>query len=128
MVAEASQPFYPAVAIPRVSTDARRDELESAARRLLEALLTPNLQGVKRVCDGKESRFEFVAPIQVIYWRVADLAGSPYLRQCVDCNTVFFAGDARQIFCPPPQGIRESRCPKRYRMRELRKSKKGGRK
>ena len=81
MVAEASQPFYPAVAIPRVSTDARRDELESAARRLLEALLTPNLQGVKRVCDGKESRFEFVAPIQVIYWRVADLAGSPYLRQ-----------------------------------------------
>jgi len=119
-------PFYASAAIRRVSTDARRGELESAARRLLETLIDPNLEGVKRHCDGKESRFEFVAPIQVIYWRVADLAGSPYLRQCVDCNTVFFASDARQIFCPPPQGIRESRCARRYRMREIRKSIKGG--
>lgn len=125
MVPVLTSPFYASITIPRVSTDARRNELESAGRQLLEALLNRNLEGVKRVCDGKESRFEFVAPIQVIYWRLADLAGSPYLRQCVDCNTVFFASDARQIFCPPPQGIRESRCAKRYRMREIRKSKKG---
>jgi hypothetical protein len=120
-------PFYDSLAVPRVAKDARRVELESATRRLIECLLNPNLKGVKRVCDGKQSHFEFIAPIQVIYWRVADLTGSRYLRQCIDCSTVFFATDARQVFCPPPRGIRESRCAKRYRMREARKSKKQGR-
>jgi hypothetical protein len=32
----------------------------------------------------------------------------------------FFAHDGRQRFCPPPQGIKESRCARRFRMRARR--------
>ena len=42
------------------------------------------------------------------------------LRQCIECKTPFFATDNRQRFCPPPAGVRESRCGKRHQMREFR--------
>jgi hypothetical protein len=89
-------------------------------------MLNPNVEGVPRICDGKESRFRFTALVQVVYWQLADLAGSRYLRQCLECKTLFFASDNRQVFCPPPAGVRESRCAKRHQMRELRNRKQAG--
>lgn len=115
-----SAPFFAAVTVPSLSGDQTKNAVEAATRGLISALLNPNLEGVSRVCDGKESRFRFTALIQIVYWRLADFAGSRYLRQCIECKTPFFATDNRQRFCPPPAGVRESRCGKRHQMREFR--------
>jgi hypothetical protein len=120
-----SAPFSATVTVPRLSGDQTKNAVEAATRALISALLNPNLEGVSRVCDGKESRFRFTALIQIVYWRLADFIGSRYLRQCIECKTPFFATDNRQVFCPPPGGVRESRCGKRHQMREFRNQRMG---
>ena len=57
------------------------------------------------------------ASFQEIYWRLADrVAEGHQVKQC-RCEAYFFPEDARQRFCPPPPGMNESRCGRRYRMR-----------
>jgi hypothetical protein len=92
------------------------------ARAVLRAFLEPNLCGVDRGYDPETGRsvFKFKALIQLIYWQVADWINGERLRACEECQTIFFASDDRQRFCPPPQGINESRCARRARMRALR--------
>ena len=96
----------------------------STADALLSQLLEPNLDGVRRRIDLQEAEpvFDFSALMQVIYWQVADalLTKAP-IREC-QCGTLFFAVDNRQQFCPPPAGVRESRCGRRFRMRERREN------
>ena len=117
-------PWYTTINISGLGTNAKRDEVRSAAQDLLGQILNPNLESVSRIYDGWRSIFKFHVLIQLIYWKVADLAGSPYLRQCKDCHTYFFGRDKRQQTCPPPSGIKESRCARRYRMREWRAKRK----
>jgi len=117
-------PWNKTINFSGVSINSKKDEVRSMAEDLLGQILNPNLEGVSRIFDGHKSIFEFHVLIQLIYWRVADLTGSPYLRQCKDCHTYFFAKDKRQQTCPPPSGIKESRCARRYRMREWRAKRK----
>jgi hypothetical protein len=86
-----SAPFFAAVTVPSLSSDQTKNAVEAATRALISALLNPNLEGVSRVCDEKESRFCFTALIQIVYWRLADFAGS---RICGS------ASSARHRFLP----------------------------
>ncbi len=68
------------------------------SRRIIGALLDPNLGGVTRVYDttSGEVPFRFRALIQVIYWQLADrLIGGEGLRQC-RCGGWWFPTDSRQ--------------------------------
>jgi hypothetical protein len=120
LIAMVAPPWFETITVECPPAKASIGQVAEAAQELLAGLITPNLAGVQRIYDGKRSRFEFRALIQLIYWRLADMAGSSSLRQCEECSTYFFCSDPRQRFCPPPAGIRESRCAKRQRMRQLR--------
>jgi hypothetical protein len=112
--------FVPTTAAPwKVPLELKvRDTLERygatvAARRLVVGLIRPNLSGVPRDIDPKtaHSVFRFTAPVQVVYWALADgLDGGRGLRKCQECQVWFFLRDMRERFCPPPPGVRESRC------------------
>jgi hypothetical protein len=120
LVATVTPPWFETITVECPTSQASIRQVAEAAQELLARLITPNLVGVQRIYDGRRSRFEFRALIQLIYWRLADMAGSSFLRQCDECSTYFFCSDPRQRFCPPPAGIRESRCAKRQRMRQWR--------
>jgi hypothetical protein len=120
LVATVAPPWFETITVECPPSQASIGQVAEAAQQFLARLITPNLAGVPRIYDGKRSWFEFRALIQLIYWRLADMAGSSSLRQCEECSTYFFCSDPRQRFCPPPTGIRESRCAKRQRMRQLR--------
>jgi hypothetical protein len=96
--------------------------LTKKTHALLQACLAPNLGQVGRVYDSESGRsvFQFQALIQLIYWQLADWINGERLRECRECHMYFFAHDGRQQFCPPPQGIKESRCARRFRMRARR--------
>lgn len=109
--------------------------LEEKAQALLRACLAPNLGNVERVYLPEAGRkampkigrtgFRFHALIQLIYWQLADWINGERLRECRECHMYFFAHDGRQQFCPPPQGIKESRCARRFHMRARRAGHKG---
>jgi hypothetical protein len=120
LIATVAPPWFETITVECPPSQASIGQVAEAAQEFLARLMTPNLAGVQRTYKWKSGRFEFRALIQLIYWRLADMAGSSSLRQCEECSTYFFCGDARQRFCPPPAGIRESRCAKRQRMRQWR--------
>ena len=93
------------------------------ARQMSSDLLNPNLATVSRmmVPETGELRFRFDALIEALYWQMADDMTRYQVRRC-ECGARFFARDERQIYCPPPPGIHESRCGKRFRMRKLRET------
>lgn len=92
-----------------------------SAYRVVDAVLNANLGAAVRRIEGGKSVLQFTSLIQLIYWRVADYRNGERLRQCEECGTWFFATDARQRYCPPAGGRRESLCGKRARARGLRK-------
>jgi hypothetical protein len=120
LIATVAPPWFETITVECPPSQASIRQVAEAAQELLASLMTPNLAGVQRTYKWKSGRFEFRALIQLIYWRLADVAGSSSLRQCEECSTYFFCSDPRQRFCPPPAGIRESRCAKRQRMRQWR--------
>ena len=92
------------------------------ARRLVAALVSPNLETVHRIVDPETNapQFRFRSLIEVIYWQLADSLGHHEIGQCA-CGKLFFRRDPRQRFCPPNKALRgESLCAKRYRMRRAR--------
>jgi len=93
-------------------------------RALLAELLNPNLGTIRRVIDPSagRSRVDFVALVQVAYWVLAEAADGHNVRPCAACPVLFVAHDERQTYCPPPPGVRESRCGRVYRERERRKA------
>jgi hypothetical protein len=70
--------------------------------------------------------FKFKALIQLIYWQVADWINGKRLRECQECQTIFFASDDPQRFCPSSQKINESRCARRARERARREKQRAG--
>jgi hypothetical protein len=119
-IATVAPPWFETIPVECPPSQASIRQVAEAAQDFLARLLTPNLAGVQRKYKWKSGRFEFRALIQLIYWRLADVAGSSSLRECEECSTYFFCSDPRQRFCPPPAGIKESRCAKRQRMRQWR--------
>jgi hypothetical protein len=91
------------------------------SRRIIAALITPNLARVRRIYDSDSGvpRFVFDRLVDVVYWQLADALTASDLRQC-PCGQVFFAQDKRQQVCPPLPGQRESLCGRRFRMRRWR--------
>lgn len=81
-------------------------------RRVIAALLTPNLANVRRVFDATEGtpRFDFPQLIDRLYWELADQLTAGDLRQC-PCGALFFTKDARQRVCLPVPPRHESACP-----------------
>lgn len=95
----------------------------SAAKCAFSMLLTPNLADVPLVIDPESGRpaFQFRALIQAVYWMLADRWGiGRRPKRCKEDGALFFADDGRERFCPPPPGVKESRCGRRWRMRRLR--------
>jgi hypothetical protein len=100
----------------------RKIDVDSATRCLIAEMLNPNLEGVSRICNGKESCFRFKALVQVVIgnWRIS-------LARAI-CGS---ASNARRRslpptidnYCPPLAGVRESRCAKKHQARELRNRK-----
>lgn len=97
------------------------DALEQS-RLLVAQLLNPNLKGIPRRFDPDTgaSEFHFSAPVQIIYWQLADHAGIDKPRRCM-CGALFFALHANQKFCPPTPGQKSSRCAARFRQRRKRR-------
>jgi hypothetical protein len=93
----------------------------SVQRLVIAQLLNPNIAGVNRRYDTTrgEPVFHCRALIEVIYWQLADRLGVCKVRRC-ECGALFFAADARQKFCPPIEGKKESACAKRFYMRRFR--------
>ena len=109
-------PWTAALHLPPQSARVR-----DSARDVLSQILDPNLEGVPRATDrGRGPAFAFRALIQLVYWRIADgfEARTP-VRECA-CGARFFADHGHQRYCPAPPGIAESRCGRRYRMRDRR--------
>jgi hypothetical protein len=92
------------------------------ADQLIARILEVNLVGVRRGVPSRNGRdvFHFKAPIQLIYWRLNDYLGRYAIKLCQGCERPFFAMDARQRFCPPPPGIKESRCAAKRRVAHAR--------
>lgn len=92
------------------------------SRRIIDALLTPNLIHIRRRYDPVEGVPRFVGEylIDAVYWQLANDLKAGDLRQC-PCGQLFFAQDKRQKHCPPLPGRRESRCGQRFRMRNKRR-------
>jgi hypothetical protein len=110
------------VNVPRGAFEMKRNELEATARVFVARLLNPNLGAVDRIYDAAlgQSVFRFKSLLSLIYWRLADASAAEDLSECHECGAVFFADDAREVYCPPPPGVRESRCGRRFRMRRAR--------
>ncbi len=94
----------------------------TTATQVLAALITPNLIGVPRAIDPVSgvAVFRFTALVQAVYWLIADRMDSRSLRHCQECGGLFLADDERERYCPPPPGVRQSRCRRRLHERERR--------
>ena len=57
-----------------------------------------------------ESIFRFDALIECIYWHLANRLEQGGLHRCHQCRRFFFSRDPRLKFCPPPKGVKRSRC------------------
>ena len=74
---------------------------------------------------GFRSDFRYQALIEVIYWHLADTLTGRRIRRCKaqGCGGLFAQTDPRQLYCPPPIGVRgKSRCAERERKRRQRKT------
>lgn len=89
---------------------------------LIAQRLNPNLLGVnfRYNPESGEAELRFRALVEVVYWQLADKIGVRGPRRC-RCGMYFFPRDERQRFCPPPPGVRESRCGRRFRMQKSRR-------
>jgi hypothetical protein len=91
------------------------DSALDRSRRVIAALLDPNLRDVQRVTDWwtGTARFQFRALIQLLYWQLADRLGRWSIRRC-RCGVMFFADHGNQESHSP-------QCFRRFYMRDHRK-------
>lgn len=101
-----------------------------AAQKLIVQLINRNLVGITPTLkfDDKtgdfSASFTFQALFNVVYWHLREVILRGTLRTCEECGAPFIATDKRQRFCPPPEGVKESRCATRRRGRERYRNKK----
>ena len=57
-------------------------------------------------------------------WVSWEVVGEGRTAICQQCGAFFVQTDARQKFCPPPPGVKASRCGRRGRMADLRQRQK----
>jgi hypothetical protein len=109
--------------IASIFLDGGDNEPMAVQRRLVAALLNPNLAGISRQYGALRGVPEFRcrALIEALYWQLADKLGEFTIRTC-KCGALFFPTDERQKFCPPPDGRNESLCAKKFYMRRFRKA------
>ena len=93
---------------------------------ILRTLINPNIKGIqRRILTGKHGHFHayfrYHALIELIYWQLANQLERGYARCCKECQRPFVAHDRRQRFCPPPNGVKQSRCATRQKLREWRR-------
>jgi hypothetical protein len=92
-----------------------------AAREFVVGLINHNLQGVQRELSAVggviRSEFHARALIDVVYWKLADLAEGTHavVRRCEGCGSLFTDKDPRLKHCPG------GKCSARKRMRKFRK-------
>jgi hypothetical protein len=99
--------------VAEADDDARFIEL---ARRMWRDLINENIVGIHyeiRDNNGQDSPgFVFKALCEMIYWHVMNPKRKHAMRQCANpqCRAPFWPKDARQTYCPPRVGQKESPC------------------
>lgn len=100
----------------------------ATAIEVANMFLNPNIEGIRRkvfeVRGRARSYFTFRAMIQAIYWQLADKLENGGIRRCEDCKRFFVARDKRQRYCPPPDGLKRSRCASRFNVAQFRERRK----
>jgi hypothetical protein len=97
-----------------------------AAHEWLRTVINANIAGISRKVyeapgGGSRSYFEFSAPVELVYWKLADdLEGGGHLRRCQECGHFFLSDDKRQRYCPRPIDVKISRCSSKHNVREYR--------
>ena len=90
------------------------------AHSIVDRIINPNISGVSRQFSHRHSRTQsrstwvFNGMIEAVYWQLADKFEHGGIRRCRNCERTFVARDKRQHFCPPPDGLKRSRCASRH--------------
>ena len=77
----------------------RRSEIVKAARSVRAALVNPNISGIHRALrsdlgsHGEESAFVFRAPIEAVYWHIANAADGGIVRFLCDHEIATFENE-----------------------------------
>ncbi len=115
-----NQEFYATVNWPKFPA--------ATAIGLANTFLNPNIAGIRRqvfeVRGHARSYFTFRAMIEAIYWQLADKLENGGIRRCEECKRFFVARDKRQRYCPPPDGLKRSRCASRFNVTQFRERRK----
>ncbi len=119
--------------LSRHMNPSRNDPIYHIILSLATTILRVNLDGIHitPMADPKSgkvtSTMGFTALIEVIWWHTFQLASESIIKVCPECNSLFPATRANQIYCPPPKGASSSAslCAARHRMRKLRDKKDG---
>ncbi len=107
----------------------RAPTADELARFIRRQIINSNILGIHRYVGtdetGKERTFfKFVAPINVVYWHLANIIDGGIVKKCAaeGCGGMFIQTDPRQRYCPRRWRQRESSCAMRQRQREARRA------